>query len=81
MSSRKGLRRSATLSICYIVEGPDKTMMIDRQAYPRRFFVRDSGVPKVDGGFFAMEFRRLGPARAYAERECGLMPYFLRRAK
>lgn len=78
-ASRKGLRRNGLWS-GYVVEGPRGTMMIDRQAYPRRIFVRAASVPRISGGFFAMEFKRLGDARAYAEVEVGTMPYFLRRA-
>lgn len=79
-ASRKGLRRSGIWS-GYVVEGPDGTMMIDRQLSPRRFFVRSASMPKVPGGFFAMEFKLLRDARLYAEYMAGEIPYFLRRSR
>lgn len=69
--SRRGLKRAGFLG-SYIVEGPGGAMMIDRERYPARWYVRRDWQPRVAGGFFVMEFRLLREARAYAEGEVGL---------
>lgn len=69
MNSRKGLKRHGMRS--YIVEGPLATFIIQRDK-PWRYFVRHSRFANVYADFFAIKFRRLGAARAFAEKEAGI---------
>ena len=68
--SRKGLKRYGFCG-SYIVPGPAKTMIIDKENR-RRWFVRPENRPRVPGGFFVTEFKFLREARRYAEKEAGL---------
>lgn len=69
-ASRKGLKRAGMRS--YSVTGPKGTWIIERER-PWRFSVRPEGWPRTPGRpFFNATFKRLGAARADAERQAGL---------
>lgn len=83
MTARKGLQKNGYASGHYIVPGPRMVMAIDREGH--KFFVRPESFPPR-AGFFALAFRRLWQARAYAEAQAGLkidlaaaLPAFMRR--
>lgn len=64
-ASRKGLRRVGMAR--YLVPG-SPPLIIERDR-PWRWFVRPKSFPDVPGGFFAIQFKRLYQARAYAEAQ------------
>ena len=67
--SRKGLKRHGMRG--YLVEGPGGAQMIVERDRPWRWFVKDPRHGKQMGDFFAIKFKRLGAARAYAEQRVG----------
>lgn len=67
--SRKGLKKIGMRS--YRVDGPKDSYIITRDA-PWRFLVRNARSPVLFADFFALKFKRLKAARAWAEREAGV---------
>lgn len=67
-ATRKGLKKIGLR--CYLVSGPRKNMIIERDR-PWRFFAYPEGLPPYRGDFFNTKFRRLGDARRYAEEQAG----------
>lgn len=70
MNARRGLKRLGLGA--YVVRGPAGAYLIHRQRWPQRYFVRRDGLADFPVDIFSIEFRRLGPARRYAEEQAGV---------
>jgi hypothetical protein len=69
---RKGLKRYGQRG--YLIHGPRGTYIIERER-SYKWFVKRIEMAERYGEFFCETFRRLGPARTYAEKAAGVVTY------